>query len=444
MKTNAQLNRTTLRTSRLLDFCSRKELVAQTGHEPESWPLVVLKELMDNALDACEEAGVAPEIAVTVARNKITVTDNGPGIPSSTIGGVLDFSVRVSNREAYVAPDRGAQGNALKTIVAMPYVLDDEEGHVEIAARGERHRITLKVDRIRQTPVIDHDRQPDPNVKTGTTVTVHWPDSACLILMGVRERFLQIADDYTWLNPHLTLTVDWRGKRHRVAATAAAWPKWVPSNPTSPYWYGEEHFARLVAGYIAHDADCGQDRTVRELVAEFRGLTGSAKQKRVLEVTGLTRTNLSSLANCNGLRTDLVCRLLSAMKEQTKPVKPPALGIIGQDHFRQRFEVVGCERDSFQYSKSQGFTDDGLPWLIEMAFGWIPKDGARRRLVTGVNWSPGILNPFRQLGRFGGSCDTILANQRIDQDDPVILVMHVACPRVEYTDRGKSAIAMGD
>ncbi len=51
----AQLQRATLRTSRLLDFCSRKELIAQTGHQPEAWPLVVLKELVDNALDACED-----------------------------------------------------------------------------------------------------------------------------------------------------------------------------------------------------------------------------------------------------------------------------------------------------------------------------------------------------------------------------------------------------
>ena len=122
--TPAKLDRTTLRTSRLLDFCNRKELIAQTGHQPDTWPLVVLKELVDNALDTCEEAGVAPEINVEVGDGGITVTDNGPGIPAETITDVLDFSVRVSSREAYVAPDRGAQGNALKTIVAMPFVLD--------------------------------------------------------------------------------------------------------------------------------------------------------------------------------------------------------------------------------------------------------------------------------------------------------------------------------
>ena len=47
--------RTTFSTSRLLEFCSRKELVAQTGHEPDDWPLVIVKELVDNALDAARK-----------------------------------------------------------------------------------------------------------------------------------------------------------------------------------------------------------------------------------------------------------------------------------------------------------------------------------------------------------------------------------------------------
>jgi DNA topoisomerase VI subunit B len=118
------LERVTFRTSRLLDFLSRKELIAQTGHSEEQWPLVVVKELVDNALDACEEAGVAPVVNVSVDEDGIEVSDNGPGLPAETLAGVLDFSVRVSSREAYVAPDRGAQGNALKTIIAMPFVLD--------------------------------------------------------------------------------------------------------------------------------------------------------------------------------------------------------------------------------------------------------------------------------------------------------------------------------
>ena len=46
-RSSNRLARTTLRTSRLLDFASEKELVAQTGHKPADWPLVILKEPFD-------------------------------------------------------------------------------------------------------------------------------------------------------------------------------------------------------------------------------------------------------------------------------------------------------------------------------------------------------------------------------------------------------------
>ena len=165
------LQRETFRTSRLLDFCSEKELVAQTGHRPAQWSLVILKELLDNGLDACEEAGIAPEVAITVDNTAITVADNGPGIPAETVKGVLDFAVRVSSREAYVSPTRGAQGNALKTIVAMPFVLDGDRGRVEIEACGVRHCIVMSVDRIRQEPVVHHE-QGESEVRVGTVVRV--------------------------------------------------------------------------------------------------------------------------------------------------------------------------------------------------------------------------------------------------------------------------------
>ncbi len=91
---NCRLCRTTFSASRLLDFCSIDELVKQTGHSPTEWPLVILKELVDNALDACEEAGVAPIIEVVVDGDGIAVSDNGPGIPASTVESLLDYHVR--------------------------------------------------------------------------------------------------------------------------------------------------------------------------------------------------------------------------------------------------------------------------------------------------------------------------------------------------------------
>ena len=79
----ARLVRTTFRTLRFLDFASKRELVAQAGHEVEDWALVALKELIDNAIDSAEEHEIAPviDISVSTERNEIVVADNGPGIP---------------------------------------------------------------------------------------------------------------------------------------------------------------------------------------------------------------------------------------------------------------------------------------------------------------------------------------------------------------------------
>ena len=149
-----RLERVAFKTSRLLDFVGRRELTAQIGHPPEEWPLVILKELVDNALDACEEAEVAPEITaqVNTATGAISVSDNGPGLRPETVIDILDYSVRVSSREAYVSPTRGAQGNALKTILAMPFALDGGRGETVIQSAGQVHRIVFAVDRIRQEP----------------------------------------------------------------------------------------------------------------------------------------------------------------------------------------------------------------------------------------------------------------------------------------------------
>jgi hypothetical protein len=131
------LKRTTFTTSRLLEFCSTRELTNLIGHDTHEWPLVVIKELVDNSLDAAEEAGVAPciEIEVSTADRTISVTDNGPGIPAKTVASILDFSSRTSSKEAYCSPTRGQQGHALSTILAMPFALargDEAPGQIII------------------------------------------------------------------------------------------------------------------------------------------------------------------------------------------------------------------------------------------------------------------------------------------------------------------------
>jgi hypothetical protein len=209
-----KITRVAFPVSRLMEFCNRRELGNQTGHDVFDWPLVVEKELIDNALDECEEAGIAPVIEVEVNGNKIVVADNGRGIPQKTIEAILNYGIWVSSREAYASPTRGAQGNALKTILPMAYVLDlhhgdDAAGKTIIEAHGLANHIDFAVDHIRQEPKIGHTTKRS-SVNRGTRITVELPAVVQLgsgdeidIVEYRRDRFLEIAEAYAWLNPHL-------------------------------------------------------------------------------------------------------------------------------------------------------------------------------------------------------------------------------------------------
>ena len=279
-KPEPKLTRVAFKVSRLTEFCSERELQNQTGHYVDDWPLVVAKETFDNALDACEEAEVAPEIAIAVDPGAIIIQDNAGGIDAETIESILDYTVRVSSREAYVSPTRGAQGNALKTLLAMGYVLDrrreggldDAAGVTVIESSGVAHRIEFKVDHINNQPRIVHTTAPSP-IEVGTKITIHWPPSK--LLEWAADRFKQLVEAYVWFNPHLTLRGVWFGHEFiNVRATNPGWEKWRPRNPTSPHWYDESRLQRYLAAHVARARDLGRRRTVREFIAEFRGLSG--------------------------------------------------------------------------------------------------------------------------------------------------------------------------
>jgi DNA topoisomerase VI subunit B len=76
--------------------------------------MIVVKEAVDNAIDACEEAGILPEVKVSLKEVKedvyrITIEDNGPGIPkenlSKTFGKFL-----YGSKFHHLLQKRGQQG----------------------------------------------------------------------------------------------------------------------------------------------------------------------------------------------------------------------------------------------------------------------------------------------------------------------------------------------
>ena len=241
-----------------MEFCTEKELVAQTGHESYEWPRVIIKELVDNAVDACEESEVAPVVKVAITTGKsgkptrVVIEDNGPGIPSETITEIMDYSVRISSREAYISPTRGRQGNALKSVLPMGFLLGGKsKGETWIEARGLKHRILFTANQIKQEPIVNNIRTRS-RVTTGTRITVFWPDTyeARIETDQIRDLLKQ----FIWVNPHLTLQfcVDRKTLlRHR--ASNPDWVKYRACDATSAHWYSLEQIERYAGALIDRD-----------------------------------------------------------------------------------------------------------------------------------------------------------------------------------------------
>jgi hypothetical protein len=475
-----RLVRTTFLTSREMDFLSERELVNQTGHNKDQWPLVIIKELPDNSLDACEEADVPPVLHVTVDHTGIGVRDNGPGLPESTLKAALDFTIRVSSREAYVSPTRGAQGNALKTLFPMARVLDPEHGLLVVTAHGKRHAIHCGPDPITQRAVVHDDVSDLPKSKnldprgdgenhgfSGTDVRLEWspvPYGKPLErFTSSGDRWLagsiySLVEGFALFNPHATITLDYFGTRTVWEATDPAWRKWRPHQPTSIHWYEVRHFERLLGAHLNHQLDTGTDRLVSDVLAEFDGFAGSPKRTKVLTEAGLKRARLSDLVKDGRLDTDRVACLHAAMRRHTKPVTPARLGFLGEDHLRQRLLDMGIVPESFRYSRKVGggkskksaagggaetMVSD-MPFVLESAFGYRgEKCQDERRIYTGVNWSAAALkNPFKEFGATGEGLETALAEQRATRNEPIVFVLHLAQPRVQFSDRGKSSLVI--
>jgi hypothetical protein len=174
-----RLKRVTFEVHRAAEYLSVKELQIQTGAAVGSFGDVATKELLDNAFDEAEGAGVVPQITVEVLCRadggvRLRVRDNGRGLEPQVVARILNFDTRTSSKALYRSPTRGALGNALKALIGMPTALGCAEP-VVITACGVRHRITVRTDPAGHV-VVEHDAD-DVGAGAGITVElVLWLD----------------------------------------------------------------------------------------------------------------------------------------------------------------------------------------------------------------------------------------------------------------------------
>lgn len=422
MTTELKAIREALVVNRQLEFFTEAELEKQIGQRRDYWAAVIVGELVDNALDHCEEFGILPTVTVTVNEDNIVVADNGKGIPPEVVATLADFSTRTSTRVGYVSPTRGQQGNATNCLFAVPYVHSGGTAcTVEIDTPAACHKITTKVDPIAMVPAIDQVTEAG-KVQIGTSIKV---DLACSVSNPGTARIVSLLQEYAAFNPHASFSLSYFGREYNWDRTSETINKWTAGYRDPAHWHDYGTLQNLVASIIHKDRTAGTSRTVRDFLKQFAGCQRSDTLKRILDETELARCDLGSLVDASGVNSNAITRLLNAMVKHTESPKPIKLGSIGKPHIES---VLGGE---VLYKRVVGLTAAGLPFGVEVAFR-DRDDGDYRQLFTGVNFSVDVRFPaYEHAAR-------VLEKARVDEFAPCDVLIHVTTPRVSYTDRGKT------
>ena len=109
---------------------------------PSKSLLTTVKEAVDNALDACEEAGVLPEIRGEVIDYrdniyKVVVEDNGPGILEKQIARIFG-KLLYGSRFHKLSQSRGQQGMGISAAGMYAQLTTGKSLHVISRVKGER------------------------------------------------------------------------------------------------------------------------------------------------------------------------------------------------------------------------------------------------------------------------------------------------------------------
>ena len=241
-KREPKIDRVAFKISRLMEFCSERELVNQTGHGAYEWPLVCPKELLDNALDAAEEAEVAPVISIEVDRGQ----DRHRGQcrrrrrRNHRVGARLHHP-RIEPRGLCLA-NQGRAGQRAQDHPRHGLRASPPAGPCRRSGRGDDRRGAGRraPDRVPRRPRLEpaQDRPHQLAFRGHGRNPLHYPlASAPLPSKPLREprHSYDLVHAYVWFNPHLSIRGSWFGREFiNEAATNPAWDKWRPRNPTSP------------------------------------------------------------------------------------------------------------------------------------------------------------------------------------------------------------------
>jgi DNA topoisomerase-6 subunit B len=405
---------------------------------PRKALLTTVKEAVDNSLDACEEAGILPDIKVEIdevsdSRYRIAVQDNGPGIVRQQVPKIFG-KLLYGSKFHRLKQQRGQQGIGISA--AGMYGQLTTGRPVRIISRPGKRRparlFHLVIDTKKNAPVIQKDQEIDWENGHGTLVEIE--------LEAVYKKGQRSVDDYieqtALANPHVELHYrPPKGDEKLYERVAKELPK--ESKEIKPHPYG------LELGLLLRLAKETKSRNLRGmLTSEFSRVSGTVADQ-ICQTAGVNATARPS--RLSGAQVELLFHAIPKVKIMAPPTA--CLSPIGEElldrGLRERLQA-----DFFTSVTRSPAVYRGNPFQIEVGLAYggdlsgedpvtlyryanrVPLQYQRSacaitKSAISIDWKKYGLQQARGALPFG----------------PLLIFVHIASVWVPFTSESKEAVA---
>jgi DNA topoisomerase-6 subunit B len=441
---------------------------------PRKALLTCVKEAVDNALDACEEGGILPDVVVKLevvadgeaalpasqaTRFRITVTDNGPGIVRQQIPRVF-AKLLYGSKFHRLRQSRGQQGIGISAAGMYGQLTTGKPVQI-ISRTGPKttaHFFEVQIDTKKNEPLVHENKKIEWDQPRGTQVTLE--------VEGKYQKGRASVDEYleqiSIANPHVKLTYHTvEGETKGFDRTVQELPE--PPREIKPHPYGIEFGMLLtmmqdtkshsLSGFLSSDFS----RVSSELAKEVSKNAGISPNARPREVTGQPAEALyKTLQSTKIMAPPTNClspigekAILSGLYNQIKGEfytavsRPPA--VYRGNPFAIEAGLAFGNRPTEEV-KPEGKSkakEEALP----LAEGEIEEDaGELARVIRYANRVP-LLFQQSACATYKAVADTTWKNYGISQSrgalpqGPMVIFVHMASVWVPFTSESKEAIA---
>jgi len=426
---------------------SVSEFFAKNRHllgfdNPAKALLTTVKEGVDNSLDACEEAGVLPDIRVEIkqvsdTRFRIAIEDNGPGIVRAQVPKIFG-SLLYGSKFHRLRQSRGQQGIGISA--AGMYGLLTTGKPVSITTRtGKRkkaHHFELVIDTKKNEPKVKRDEEIEWKKDRGTRVEIE--------LDGTYRGGQHSVDAYirqiSLANPHAEITyVPPKAEAHGAEHVFPRVTKEIPEETAEikPHPYGVE------LGVLMQMFRDTKARNLRSCLTVDFSRVSSRTAGGICE-----RARVAPKRRPSEISRDEAEKIHKAI-QATKIMAPPTdcIAPIGEELILRALKAE-VKADFYASVTRRATVYRGNPFLIEvgLAYGgemtaddsitifrfanrvplqYQPGACAITKAVTGMDWKSYQLQQPRGALPVG----------------PMLLIVHIASVWVPFTSESKDAIA---